>query len=78
MCGPTEDLCKKTLKKSKSFRLQNVDTGCAAAVKADTSKVATNDGECDTVIGAECDCAAVEESARVQSKNSYTLTSLAC
>jgi hypothetical protein len=40
-------------------------TGCAASPQPDTSLRATSRGECDTVLGAECDRVAALESARL-------------
>lgn len=50
-------------------------TGCAASISPDVSLLATTKGECETVLGTECDRAALLESARIlkHEQNHYNL-----
>ena len=63
-CGDLTKSCKDIVAKGKTFRAGN-QPGCPAAPQFDSTKKATNDAECDSVIGTECDRVKVEDSARV-------------
>jgi hypothetical protein len=63
-CAPVVDQCRQVFKGGRmgDFR-RTPPTGCDAAVF--TKSTATNPGECESIIGADCDSDAVAEAARL-------------
>jgi hypothetical protein len=76
-CGRLVRQCTRSLKNNPGSWSLSPPAGCAASISPDTSLAATTTAECDTVIGAECDSTAVQESERLLRHEQYHFK-LAC
>jgi hypothetical protein len=70
-CGRLVRQCTTAVATPNTTWSLGAQTGCPATPRWNTSLVATNAGECDRVIGAECDRVSVLDSARLLTHEQY-------